>query len=260
MGETEQPALDAGLSSSAQDGAERFLEAFREIEQHLRAAVTAPDTEDFTTVLKTSLDRSPGVRRFQHDLRQFAMLRNAIVHRPHRGGQPIAEPRMDVVLQIEAIRSAMLTAPALVSVLGRGVEVTTVDATMAHATRRMLEGDYSQLPVLAEGRVVDLLTTDAVSRWMTTEIDRHGRVRLDTPVADVVGFDADRSYELVDRSADVLSALDLFARHQEDRGEMLHAIVVSKALPQGPLVAIATVTDLPVILKATEPFRWAKRS
>lgn len=152
------------------------------------------------------------------------MLRNAIVHRPNRGGQPIADPRPDVVRQIEAIRSALVTAPALTAVLGRGVTVTSVDAGMAEASRRMLEGDFSQLPVMSDGRVVDLLTTDAVSRWMTTELIDHGQVRLDAPVWEVVPFDADRSYEVVDRSADVLTALDLFARHQE-RGEMLHAVL-----------------------------------
>lgn len=240
------------------DHASRFLEAFREIEQHLRAAVLAPDSDDFAAVLKAAIDRSSGARRYQHELRQFAMLRNAIVHRPNRGGQPIADPRPDVVRQIEAIRAAMLTAPALTAVLGRGVTVTSVDAGMADASRRMLEGDFSQLPVMSEGRVVDLLTTDAVSRWMTTELIGHGQVRLDTPVWEVVPFDADRSYEVVDRSADVLTALDLFARHQE-RGEMLHAVLVAKNLPDGPLVAIATVTDLPTIMAAGEPFRWSDR-
>ena len=124
----------------------------------------------------------------------------------------------------------------------------------------MLGGDYSQLlPVLLDGHVVDLLTNDAIARWMTTELEASGKVRLDTPVTAIAPFDTDRSYEVVDRSSTVLTALDLFARHQEERGEMSHAILVSKRLPKGPLVAIATVTDLPSIMRAAEPYRWFER-
>jgi hypothetical protein len=241
------------------DPAGRFLQAFQEIEQHLRAALLAPDSEDFSKVLKLAVDSYPGVRRYQHELRQFAMLRNAIVHRPSRGGQPIADPRPDVVLQIQSIRTALLEAPSLISVLGPGVKVATADSSIRSASKVMLGGDYSQLPVLSDGRVVDLLTNDAIARWMTTELETRGDVRLDVPVIDIAPFDADRSYEVVDRSSTVVKALDLFARHQEVRGEMLHAILVSKWLPDGPLVAIATVTDLPSIMRAAEPYRWSEK-
>lgn len=239
--------------------AARFLDAFRDIEQHLRAAVTGSDQVNFTAVLSAAIAKMvPGASRYQHELRQFAMLRNAIFHRATSGGQPIADPRSDVVRQIEEIRAVLLTAPSLTSVLLSGVTVTTADSTMAEASGRMLEGDFSQLPVLSDGRVIDLLTTDAVSRWMTAELFENGHVRLETPVQEVVRFDRDRSYEPVDQSANVLTALDLFAAHEE-RGEMLHAILVSRSLPSGPLVAIATVTDLPRIMAAAVPLQRSHR-
>jgi hypothetical protein len=117
--------------------------------------------------------------------------------------------------------------------------------------------DYPQLPVLQGTAVVDLLTCDAVSRWMTAELQAQGQIPLKTMVRDVTTFDEDRTYELVDRSATVLTALGLFARHQR-RGAMLHAILVAKRLPAGLVVAIATATDLPAIFAAAEPFRWRR--
>jgi predicted transcriptional regulator len=245
------------MPAAGGDRARRFIDAFRDIEQHLRTATRASDSADFQTLLNDAIDAFPGPRLYQHELRQFAMLRNAILHRPNRGGEPIADPRLDVVEQIEKIRTVLLSAPALLAVLSPGVTVTTATSSVDEASRRMLDGDFSQLPVLEDGAMVDLLTSDAISRWMASELRDHGRVLPETPVRHVAGYDSDRVYELVDRSATVLSALDLFAHHQR-LGRMLHAILIAKRLPAGPLVAIATVTDLPAILAAADPFRWSR--
>ena len=237
------------------DAADVFLQRFQEIEFHLRNLVEIDDTADFRAVLAAAIERSPEARRYQHDLRQFAMLRNAIVHRPRMGNRPIADPRPDVVERIVAIRDAILEPPSLVSVLHPGVTVAAVDMPIGEAAKRMLDGAYSQLPVLVDGRVVDVLTSEALSRYLTAVLLRDGRADLDAPVGEVAPYDADRTYELVDASATVLAALELFERHDR-AGTILHAVIVVKRQP-GPLIAIATNYDLPALFAAAAPYAWS---
>ena len=237
-----------------EDRAARFLVAFQRIEAHLRRATSAPDEEGFSAVLHRAVEQRSSARHFQYELLQLAALRNAIVHRPPRDGRPVADPRPDVVKRIEEIAAALLTVPALLAVLAHGVTVTHSSEPARDAAARMFAGDYSQLPVLSHGLVADILTSDALSRWMTGQLLETGSVPFDTPVSEVLPFDADRTFEVVGPKTDVLQALDLFS-DREARGQMLHAIIVAKRPPAGSLVAIATISDLPSLLSAAQPYR-----
>jgi CBS domain-containing protein len=236
---------------AVEDRASRYLDAFSEIEQHLRAFLLAQDHQPFTVLLAEAIGRVPGASIYQHELRQFSTLRNAIVHMPSERGRPIADPREDAVERIEVIRDALLSPRPLRSVLRGKVRVATTRSTIGEAAGAMLDGDFSQLPVIGESGVVDLLTSEAVARWMTDQVLRTGAIDLSTPVTATTAFDADRAYEVVPRDASVLEAIDLFEAH-EARGEPLHAILVRKS-PAGALVAIATATDLPAIMAAARP-------
>ena len=189
-----------------------------------------------------------------HELRRYAMLRNAISHEARRGGVPIADPRQDVVDQIVRLRDMLLTAPRLVDLVPRGVTVATPSLPIGVAAKRMFDGDFSQLPVVGmpEGFEPAVLTSYAIARWVTRGLLEEGGVSLEVAVEEVMEFDLDRHLELVDRTETVLDAIARFDRYARE-GRILQALVV-KAEPGGRLVAIATISDLPALLAAVKPF------
>ena len=62
--------------------AEAFLNAFGEIEQVLRRQLRAQASTTFSQLLIDATKRSPAVRQFEVDLREYAELRNAIINAP----------------------------------------------------------------------------------------------------------------------------------------------------------------------------------
>ena len=76
------------------DNSDRFLVAFSRIEQSLRKMTKSSKQDSFGTLLDRAT--STTIRRFSNDLREFAELRNAIVHE-RGGGYVIAEPHPETV-------------------------------------------------------------------------------------------------------------------------------------------------------------------
>jgi hypothetical protein len=115
--------------------AERFLTAFKDIEDHLRDFLAASPQVGFETLVTQATPRRPAVRRYQQRLRQFGWLRNAIVHSRDRKPKPIADPREDVVREIQAIRNAIVDPPLLSRVLNASVMVGQSDDSLLDAAR-----------------------------------------------------------------------------------------------------------------------------
>lgn len=102
----------------ADTGAERFLNAFSEIEDQLARQQRRRERHDDWVPFGELLSGSDTLLQRQKDvLRQYAKLRNAMAHSKRMGGKPIADPRMDTVLSIEKIRDNLLRPPKLVDAL-----------------------------------------------------------------------------------------------------------------------------------------------
>jgi predicted transcriptional regulator len=236
--------------------ADRFLDAFKAIEDHLRRKAGATERVDFTELVAQLAADDPSVRTYQEGLVQYARLRNAIVHHAsdHRR-RAIAEPRPDVVEDIEAIRLAVTRPPRLGDVVGGKVTVCLPGDPIRNTAKKMAEGDFSQLPVYQDGKVIDLLTSEAIAFWMARRLAAGQPVDGDTPVADVATADEDRLYRLVDRTTTVVEALEMFDEAQAKEGRMLQAIVVMRSAASRTVTGIATVSDMPKLLMSLRPRR-----
>lgn len=236
--------------------ADRFLDAFKAIEDHLRRKAGATGRADFTELVAQHAADDPAVRAHQDHLVQYARLRNAIVHHASdRRRRAIAEPRTDIVKDIEAIRIAVTRPPRLGDVIGGMVTICLPADPIRSATHKMAEGDFSQLPVYENGKVVDLLTSEAIALWMARRLADGLPVDGDTSVADVVTADEDRLHRVVDRTTTVVEALEMFDQAQSAEGRILQAIVIMRSPASRTVAGIATVADVPKLLRSLRPRR-----
>lgn len=236
--------------------ADRFLDAFKAIEDHLRQKLGASGRVDITDLIAQAAVDDPAVRAHQDRLVRYAWLRNAIVHHANdRQRRAIAEPRRDVVDDIEAIRVAVTRPPRLGDVVGGRVTVCLPGDPIRTAAKKMADGDFSQLPVYQDGRVVDLLTSEAIALWMAQKLADGLPVDCDTPVADVVTADEDRLHQVVDRTTTVVEALEMFDEAQAEQGRMLQAIIVMRSAASRTVAGIATVAEVPKLMQSLRPRR-----
>jgi hypothetical protein len=235
--------------------AERFLNAFSDIEKHLRSVTRIGRAVRFTEVLRTHSLKDPMVRRFEHDLREYADLRNAIVHNGAGHERVIADPRRPTVLHIEHIRDRILQPPRLGEHFRRDVQVAQLTESVGGATRRMFEGNFSQLPIYTNDKFMALLTAATVARWLGAKFAENGGL-LDEPIERVLRYvDGTSRCEFLGLDSTVAEALELF-QQRSAKGFSLDAIIMTNDGKEDrtPL-GILTTFDLPMLLQlvSTEP-------
>lgn len=242
---------DEGIRGATR--ADRFLTAFSGIERKLREIAEAEKSASFYALVDRAAQRSRAVAQFRADLKEYADLRNAIVH--ERGnGHPIADPRQGTVKAVEEIRRVLEDPPTLLRVVKVAVETCRVDDPVGRATRQMYDGDFSQLPVYDNGAFAALLTAETVARWLAACLEGGIGLVEEAPVRDVLAHTEDPdNHRLVSRDATVFDALQLFDSYNE-RGKSLDAILVTHAGRRGekPL-GIVTIYDIPRLLAAVRP-------
>ena len=123
----------------------------------------------FSALVNEAARTDPAVRRYLIDLKEFADLRNAIVH--ERGtGEVIAEPHEEAVETLESI-FRKITDPPRIDRFLKEVLTSTADEPIGVAAGLMRAGDFSQVPVYLAGTMVALLTAETIARWVAAAFE-----------------------------------------------------------------------------------------
>ena len=80
--------------------------------------------------------------------------------------------------------------------------------------REMADGDFSQLPVYYDERVIDLLGAEAIALWATQQVRDGNLIEGDAPVSHVVIADVDLFHRVVNRATSGVDALRAIAPHR----------------------------------------------
>jgi CBS domain-containing protein len=174
---------------------ERFLAAFNAVDRLLRERTGLHDHgASFRAVLRRFL-RTQGGRGTER-LEEYADLRNLLVHETLEPDGWLAVPTEEVVRRIEALRDRLAGGRRADHAFRRQVETLTPATPLADALRLAHRTGFSQFPLLADGRIVGLLTDRGVARWWAARV-ADGSVALDDALraasaADVMRADADR--------------------------------------------------------------------
>lgn len=238
------------MDSERQNNSDRFLAIFSEVERFLRRSVNATRHDRFSDLVARAAEQNRLVRTYQQDLREFADLRNAIVH--ERGdGHIIAEPNTRALRDFTYMRDVLLRPPKVMPTFQRDVFVKQLDDTVGEAVVAMRESCFSQIPITSGDAVTAVLTSDTVSRWLAHESANDLVSLLETQIKDVLPHAEDpNDYAVISQNATLVDVLMIFEDFAT-RGRLLNAILVSSSgKPRLPLVGILNVYDLPNVLSA----------
>ncbi len=228
-----------------------FLRSFCEIESWLRRSVAADRSNTFYQLVDRAAQTNRVVKRYRDDLKEFADLRNAIVHE-RTDDHVIAEPNDRAVAEIDRIRNALLNPPAVIPRFQLAeIRSRTLADSVGDAVGDMRNGSFSQLPILSGTKVVALLTAETVVRWLASEFANEIVSLWETQIERILPFTEDVDhYCFLSRAATLFDALSKF----EDfavRGKDLDAILITNdGKPDQQLLGILTLYDLPALLEA----------
>jgi len=237
----------------ANELSEKFISAFCRLEDELRRITGSTTHESFSFMLDHASRYNTAFAHYRDDLREFAELRNAIVHK-RIGDQPIAEPHPEIVAQIEAIANIVTTAPKLESHFRKHVATCSPQDNVKHVLELFLKGKFNQAPVYNGKKLVGLLTSDAIAFWLADTYANADWADPLTKVQALLTYTSTRDdYVVLKGSQNIFDALEAFDNAYE-RGRHLKAIILTEdGSTNLPPLGIITMVEVPLLIRLVNP-------
>jgi len=226
---------------------DRFLYAFNSIQSCLKKLLCEKKETSFYILVDKASNSNHVVRRLNFTLKEFADLRNAIVHE-RTDGHVIAEPNNKAVEEIEHIKSLLLDQPKVIPIFQGNVFDLSVGDTIAVAVKTMFEKGYSQVPIYEHGIFKCLLTTNTIARWLGAMVKNDIFSLTETYISEVIKYtENEDNFKFLTRNSTLFDVLERFQEY-ERKGKRLEAILISNnGKTNEALLGIITIWDLPKI-------------
>ncbi|MDA8652381.1 CBS domain-containing protein [Porticoccaceae bacterium] len=230
---------------------EIFLDEYNKIDKFLNQ-----DSRYVSFAEKVRASKNNIVRNYRDELLTFAELRNAIVHSPRI--QPkstkdsddavIAEPHGEVVANIRKIYRLLTDPPKVFPRFKCDVLGAKRDEFINGILVSMKKHSFSQFPVFSDdGLVEELITTNTISRWLSSNIDPRGEVIVEGVTVDdlIPEIEHKKNYKFISRHSSIFDVHQLFANHPESRGNNLDAIFVTESgRAEEKVLGVLTIEDV----------------
>mgnify|MGYP001293277117 FL=1 len=206
---------------------DRYLASFNRIEKALRNQTSHDEYKTFSFLVKESAKKNAAVRRFENDLREFADLRNAIVHQSTNPEFTIAEPHESTVQKIELIEEKVIHPKKVVPTFQK--EVATFQSTDSLATilRTMREEDYTQFPVYDGEQFIGLLSESGIANWLSRMVEEEIISFEETVLHQVIDYEEEKhNFEFIDREMSIYDAKEIFKDNLDD-GIKIDALLIT---------------------------------
>ena len=226
---------------------DRFLNAYNRIDHKLRQLVGQSREARFYSLVEAASKINPIVKRYKFDLKEYADLRNAIVHE-RTDEHVIAEPNTRAVQSIENIAHILTNPPKIIPFFQCEAHTLSVDDPVAKAVRTMYERSFSQMPVYDSQTFVGLLTTNTLTRWLGANVGEDIFSLTETSVSQVLEFAEEKEdYIFLKKDSSLFEILEGFQKF-DAKGKRLEAILITQnGKPSEKLLRIITIWDLPKI-------------
>jgi len=233
--------------------AERFIEAFNNIDYSLRTRYSLNRSMSFSDLIRKSVVLNYIVRKYEDELIDFSRLRNAIVHQS-APDKAIAEPHEDVVKQIEKIDRLINTPPrALDTVSRRDVLCVEYSETIENVIKLIASSGYSNIPVFKKGELEGIANSQRILDSLGQFLLMGGDIQsyFNNTIESVISTIIPSTYYVVrDENITVEDALKVF----HDNSRMLAILVTKTGSEREKPLGIITGADVMKMNKILEDY------
>lgn len=237
--------------------ADQFLRMFADLETHMRRTLGRDQSLAYARLVSEMRVKALITDSQDQALRTFGYLRNALAHASSSSGEVIADPRQSAVEEFAALAQTVMSPPLLVDVVKHRVEYLDIEAPLNAFLLLVKTRDFSQVPVLENGRYIDMLTLGRLARWIAENRHYDWFDLSGTPIRKVleVGLQAEEAFARCEPTINLAQALNHFdlgssATVVEEHVPVRGLIVLESGPEADELRALVTFEDLPQMLRA----------
>ncbi|WP_100402684.1 CBS domain-containing protein [Bacillus sp. FJAT-42315] len=222
----------------------RFEVAFNRIHQQLKQLAPKQAQHSFIEILHTCAQQHASVRTHLDELKQFAKLRNAIVHQKTDTHSYIAEPHEEIVKRIEQI-DALISKPAdALSIASKPVCMVELHTPLAEVLQMMKQFSYSEYPVFTKGVCKGLLTGKDILKWMAHQQIDGSTNLFEVTVQDLLPEQSTSTLAFIKKEANVFDVEYLFEGYQQSNKKLEAILITPNGTSEELPIAMITSWDL----------------
>lgn len=226
------------------DRAAQFIQLYNQMSDYLRRVVDTDQRTTFSALVAEAAKNDAAVRAVADRLKEYADLRNAIVHHRDYPATVIAEPSAEALADFAAIVRQALAPRRLLPAFERAVRVFASGEPLVQALRYLRDHDHSQVVVRHEG-VLALLTVEGVARWLEQQVDAATIGLAGATIGDAFMHEVPNTFVVMGGDQTVFEAQEAFAKILERGQPRLFAIIITQTGRRTePPLGIVTPWDL----------------
>jgi CBS domain-containing protein len=219
-----------------------FLDAFTEIELKLKELCKVQFHLPFLELVHKAQWNSPVVKKYANDLREFAELRNAIIH-TRRDDYVIAEPHTGVVNEIVKIKDMLYDPPRVSRLTSNNIYTVTPSAPLTDLLKTFATKNIMRCPVIDKQRIVALISAKTLAYCFAAKYPL--KLTPDTPVSEILSFTDPADFSIISLRTNLFEVYDQFKKSLKS-GKNLQAILITNdGSDKAPVLGIVTPSDLP---------------
>lgn len=221
--------------------ASRFLTAFNKIENLLQRMISSDSKLVFYRLINEAKNKNAVLRKFEPELREFGDLRNAIVH-SYSDEKVIAVPIIETVNRIEEIESIISNPKRVGDEFKCDVITIGADNYLSEILPSMKSSFISQVPIIEDGKVLDILNTNTIARWLA---DNNLVDAADTKVRDLLEYiEIPNNYKFVKSTTNIFSAAEKFKLKNQESWFLDALLITHDGKNDSKLIGIIVIEDL----------------
>lgn len=235
------------MQTDNRPNSEVFIDLFTEIEQKLKEICGDTYHSNFSELLRKARNINPILHQYANDLREYAQLRNAIIH-TRRENFIIAEPHNDVIAEIRHIRNLLYNPPRVSKAMKDKPFFATPETPIMEMLETFASKGFMRCPVVDKDKIICLITAKTLARWIITKPTDFQNATLEV----VIPFADPNDFIIVSENADIVSLIGQF-KNSIKKGNYLQAVLIThNGQPNSPLTGILTPSDLPSLMEMVE--------
>ncbi|WP_028784069.1 CBS domain-containing protein [Thalassobacillus devorans] len=225
--------------------AERFEIAFNQIHQQLKMINGYPKNDNFMELLQRSKIKHSVIRHHFDNLKQYAKLRNALVHEKIRDDYYIAYPHREVVEEIEKIKQTLDQPPKAIDVATRPVLFFKSNSHLTKIVEAFNRFKVSQFPIYGEDQqFLGLLTNDGVVRWLSRNMHNDCIQMGEVRASDILKLEKNHNVRFLSEKNSIFDLESSFERSFEQNLKLKAVIITGDGSQHSKPLGIVTTWDL----------------
>ncbi len=231
--------------------AQHFIQIYNELDNYMRKTLKIGDEADHTYLISQMAQKGHRIfETYGFDLRQFARLRNAIIHNPYQNNsQPIAQPNPDIVEKYEMIKNFVIHPPKALSIAIPApiIFTATFDSNIQQIMKIMIDKSYTHIPIIEKGVMVGVFSENSLFSYLSASKDI--LITSDAKMGDLKEFipfekHQNEYFEFINKDALLTEVEEIFKKGLKDLKRIAVVYITEHGKKEEKLLGMITAWDL----------------